>query len=70
MKYKTITLLLNIYNYNKLKDIEIILLYNKTNKDLIINELNNTFNIIDDLVFSSIGIWFLTIFEDNYHVYK
>ena len=56
MKYKTITLLLNIYNYNKLKDIEIILLYNKTNKDLIINELNNTFNIIDDLVFSSIGI--------------
>ena len=44
MKYKTITLLLNIYNYNKLKDIEIILLSNKTNKDLIINELNNSFN--------------------------
>ena len=38
---KTITILLNIYNYNKQKDIEIILLYNKKNKDLIINELNN-----------------------------
>ena len=44
MKNKTITLLLNIYNYNKPKDIEIILLYNKTNKDLIINELNNSYN--------------------------
>ena len=44
MKNKTITLLLNIYNYNKPKEIEIILLYNKTNKDLIINELNNSYN--------------------------
>ena len=35
---KTITLLLNIYIYNKPRDIEMILLYNKTNKDLIVNE--------------------------------
>ena len=41
---KTINLLLNIYINNKPKDIEIILLYNKTNKDLIINELNNNYN--------------------------
>ena len=41
---KTITLLLNIYVYNKQKDIELILLYNKSNKDLIINELNNNYN--------------------------
>ena len=38
---KTITLLLNIYINNKTKDIEMILLYNKKNKYLIINELNN-----------------------------
>ena len=41
---KNITLLLNININNKQKDIEIILLYNKTNKDLIINELNNSYN--------------------------
>ena len=41
---KTISLLLNINIYNKPKDIEIILLYNKANKDLIINELNNNYN--------------------------
>ena len=41
---KTITLLLNIYIYNKPNDIEMILLYNKTNKDLIINEINNNYN--------------------------
>ena len=41
---KTITLLLNINIYNKPKDIEIILLYNKKNKDLIINELNYNYN--------------------------
>ena len=43
---KNITLLLNIYIYNKPKDIEIILLYNKTNKDLIINELNNNYILL------------------------
>ena len=41
---KTITLLFNIYIYNKQNDIEMILLYNKTNKDLIINEINNNYN--------------------------
>ena len=41
---KNITLLLNLYIYNKPKDIEIILLYNKKNKDLIINELNYNYN--------------------------
>ena len=41
---KTITLLLNIFVYNKPKDIEMILLYNKSNNDLIINELNNNYN--------------------------
>ena len=34
--HKKIILLLNIYIYNKPNDIEMILLYNKTNKDLII----------------------------------
>ena len=37
---KTITLLLNLYIDNKQKDIEITLLYNNTNKDLIINNYN------------------------------
>ena len=41
---KSITLLLSIYIYNKPKDIEMILLYNKANKDIIINELNNNYN--------------------------
>ena len=41
---KSITLLLNIYIYNKPNNIEIVLLYNKSNKDLIINELNNNYN--------------------------
>ena len=41
---KTITLLLNIYVYNKSRDIEMILLYNKSNKDLFFNELNNNYN--------------------------
>ena len=41
---KNITLLLNIYIQNKPKDIEMKLLYNKTNKDLIINGLNNNYN--------------------------
>jgi WD40 repeat protein len=36
--------MINIYIYNKLKEIEIILLYNKLNKDFNINELNNDFN--------------------------
>ena len=54
---KTITILINIYIDNKPKDIEIILLYNKSNKDLIINDnfnklkedinyLNNEINIL------------------------
>ena len=41
---KNITLLLNIYFCNKPKDIEMKLLYNKANKDLIINGLNNNYN--------------------------
>ena len=42
---KTITLLLNIYIYNRPKVIEIILLYNKkSNKDLMINELIKNYN--------------------------
>ena len=41
---KTIKLLLKIYIYNKEKEIEMILIYNKENKDLIINELNNKNN--------------------------
>ena len=41
---KTITLLLNIYIYNKPENIELILLYNKTNKNLINNEINNNYN--------------------------
>ena len=41
---KTITLLLNIYISNRSKDICMTLLYNKSNKDLIINELNNNYN--------------------------
>ena len=42
--HKKIILLLNIYIYNKPRDIEMILLYNKKNKDLIINEINNNYN--------------------------
>ena len=41
---KTISILLRIYILNKEKDIEFILTYNKSNKDLIINELNNNYN--------------------------
>ena len=41
---KSMTIMINIYIYNKLKEIEIILLYNKLNKDFNINELNNDFN--------------------------
>ena len=33
-----------MYIYNKLKDIEKILLYNKTNKNLFINEINNNYH--------------------------
>ena len=48
---KTITLLLNIYIDNKPNKIEMILVYNKTNKDLI--KLNNNYNklkkVINDL---------------------
>ena len=43
---KTIKLLLKIYIYNQEKDIEIILVYNKENRDLIINEINNKYNIL------------------------
>ena len=43
---KTINLLLKIYIFNIEKDIEIILVYNKQNKDLIINELNNNYNLL------------------------
>ena len=41
---KAITILLKVYIYNKEKDIEMILVYNKENKYLIINELNNKYN--------------------------
>ena len=43
---KSMTIMINIYIYNQLKDIEINLLYNKMNKnkDLIINELNDNYN--------------------------
>ena len=41
---KNISLLLNININNKQKDIEIILLYNKKNKDLNINEYKNKIN--------------------------
>ena len=43
---KTIKLLFKLYILNEEKDIEIILIYDKGNKDLIINEINNNYRQI------------------------
>ena len=41
---KTFKLILKVYIQNEEKNIEIILLYEKGNKDLIINEINNNYS--------------------------
>ena len=46
IKNKSIKLVLKIYIYNKENNIELELGYNNENKDIIINELNNSYNIL------------------------